>query len=424
MASIRSRTDNGMLFIDFYLQGKRCREQTLLANTAANRKRLEKLLAKIEEAIGLGAFAYRDFFPNSKNALKFDQVSTSVADAFANSVFPEEGQVKPTTPFFKDFANVWFDEKSVEWRTSHKKNVRHVLDHRLIPQFGEKVVGSITKADILAFRADLAKAQAWGKKQTLSNPRINKILMPLRQILCEAADRFDFRMPFQNIKQLKIKRTDVQPFTLEQVKAIIDTVRIDFKDYFTVRFFTGMRTGEIHGLKWKYVDFDRRLILVRETVVDGEETYTKTDSSQRDIQMSQLVFDALKHQEKATRHLSDFVFCNRVGTVLDYKNVNNRVWKPLLRHLGLQLRRPYQTRHTAATLWMGAGENPEWIARQLGHANTEMLFRVYSRYVPNLTRRDGSAMERLLTGVMGDGQQHIVTGSDALVEETEEVTHD
>ena len=53
-------------------------------------------------------------------------------------------------------------------------------------------------------------------------------------------------------------------------------------------------------------------------------------------------------------------------------------------------------RHTAATLWLAAGENPEWIARQLGHANTEMLFKVYSRYVPNLTRQDGSAMERLL----------------------------
>lgn len=56
----------------------------------------------------------------------------------------------------------------------------------------------------------------------------------------------------------------------------------------------------------------------------------------------------------------------------------------------------YQTRHTAATLWLGAGENPEWIARQMGHTTTEMLFRVYSRYVPNLTRQDGSAFERLI----------------------------
>ena len=68
----------------------------------------------------------------------------------------------------------------------------------------------------------------------------------------------------------------------------------------------------------------------------------------------------------------------------------------LIKHFGYNKRRPYQTRHTAATLWLAAGEAPEWIARQMGHSTTEMLFKVYSRYVPNLTRQDGSAMERLL----------------------------
>ena len=202
--------------------------------------------------------------------------------------------IKKPTPLFKDFAETWFSEKSVEWRTSHRKTIRDDIDKRLVPRFGEMAVSEITKADILAYRADLAKAPARGKTQLLSNPRINKILNPLRQILCEAADRHDFRTPFQNIIQLRVKRTDVDPFSLGEVQKIINTARPDFRNYFTVRFFTGMRTGEVHGLKWKYVDFERRLILVRETVVDGEETYTKTDFSQRDIQMSQVVFDALK----------------------------------------------------------------------------------------------------------------------------------
>ena len=400
MASIRARSDTGMLFLDFRFRGERCREQTMLADNPANRKRLSKVLAKIEEQIFTGTFSYREFFPGSKNAAKFDQPAPIVQMTVIAQALGEQGGGK-ATPMFKDFAETWFAEKSVEWRTSHKKTVRDDIDKRLIPRFGERMVGNITKADILAFRADLAKAPARNKTNLLSNPRINKILNPLRQILCEAADRFDFRTPFQNIKQLRVKRTDVEPFSLDQVKRIIESVRLDFKQYFILRFFTGMRTGEVHGLKWKYVDFDRRLILVRETVVDGEETYTKTDSSQREIQMSQQVYDALKEQEKATRHIADFVFCNREGLPLDYKNVNNRVWKPLLRHLGLKVRRPYQCRHTAATLWLGAGENPEWIARQLGHTTTEMLFRVYSRYVPNLTRRDGSAFERLLAANLG-----------------------
>ena len=87
-----------------------------------------------------------------------------------------------------------------------------------------------------------------------------------------------------------------------------------------------------------------------------------------------------------------------------------RVQDRLLRHLELPLRRPYQTRHTAATLWLAAGENPEWIARQMGHTTTEMLFRVYSRYVPNLTRQDGSAFEAVLRRTLNDIQDDDIHG--------------
>lgn len=228
------------------------------------------------------------------------------------------------------------------------------------------------------------------------------MLNPLRQILNEAADRFDFRTPFDSVKQLKTKRTDVDPFTLAEVKQVLDTVRPDFKQYFTVRFFTGMRTGEVHGLKWKYIDFERRLILVRESIVLGEEDDLKTDSSQRDIQMTQIVYEALRAQQARTGQLSAYVFCNQAGNPIDNKNFINRVWSPLLRNLGLAHRKAYQMRHTAATLWLASGEAPEWIARQLGHTTTEMLFRVYSRFVPNLTRQDGSAIDRLLTRSFAD----------------------
>ncbi len=112
--------------------------------------------------------------------------------------------------------------------------------------------------------------------------------------------------------------------------------------------------------------------------------------------MTQIVFDALKAQRQASDELATYVFSNREGKPIDNKNFISRVWNPLLRHSELALRRPYQMRHTAATLWLASGEAPEWIARQLGHTSTEMLFRVYSRYVPNLTRRDGTAMDRLL----------------------------
>ena len=190
-------------------------------------------------------------------------------------------------------------------------------------------------------------------------------------------------------------KSDVDPFTLDEVRTILEKVRPDFKNYFTVRFFTGLRTSEVDGLQWRFVDFERRQILIRETIVRGEPGEAKTVGSVREVQMSEPVFEALQAQQKVTGH-GRYVFCNSNGAPLDHNNVCKRVWYPLLRFLGITQRRPYQTRHTAATLWLAAGEAPEWIARQLGHTSTEMLFRVYSRFVPNLTRRDGSAMGRLL----------------------------
>ena len=189
----------------------------------------------------------------------------------------------------------------------------------------------------------------------------------------------------------------MEPFTLQEVNLILNTVREDMRNYYIVRFFTGMRTGEIDGLKWKYVDLERRQILIRSTIVAGiEEEDGKTYDSIRDIEISEVVCQALKRQRLVTFRKSEYVFCNSVGQPLDHNNVTKRVWYPLLRHLGLARRRPYVTRHTAATLWLAAGENPLWIARQLGHSSTEMLYKVYGRFVPNLTRLDGSAFDRLL----------------------------
>jgi len=392
MGNVRTRPETGQLFLDFKYQGLRMREQTALPDTPANRKRLQKALDRIEAEIALGSFDYSKTFGKPLPSRAGGDVVAEPAGADVTA----QPDKRPNTPPFREFANQWFTEAEVSWRRSYTITQRGALDKYLIPYFADKVVGSITKADVLAFRASLAKVPARKSTETLSNRRVNSVMKPLRQILNEAADRFEFTSAFRNIKPLKMKRSDVNPFSLEDVQRILNTVRADYRNYFTVRFFTGMRTGEVHGLKWKYIDFDHGLILVRESIVLNEEDELKTDGSMRDIQMNQLVAEALRAQFEVTGKTSEYVFALRNGKPIDNQNFLNRIWSPLLRHLNLPHRRAYQMRHTAATLWLASGEAPEWIARQLGHTSTEMLFRVYSRYVPNLTRRDGSAMERLL----------------------------
>jgi len=407
MAKVVVRKETGKLVIDFTYRGVRCREQTALTDTSANRRRAGPILARLQAAVADGSFRYAEFFPGSALAARFDQTQKTalpvsqpnVQIGGAGTVVADEAQ----TPSFADFVTDWMRNHEVEWRRSHIKVLKSTVDSHLLPYFGSKPVAQITKADVLAFRTHLGKLPGRGGA-SLSNKRINGILGPLKQVLAEAAELHGFASPVTTLKPLKVRKIDIEPFTLDEVQRILATVRADFRDYFIVRFFTGMRTGEIHGLKWQYVDFANRLILVRETFVLGEDEYTKTDGSQREIRMNQVVFDALERQHAATREVSEYVFCNREGKPLDNDNFTDRVWYPLLRHLGFKLRRPYQTRHTAATLWLASGEAPEWISRQLGHSSTEMLFRVYSRFVPNLTRQDGSAIERLLASRFASGR--------------------
>jgi integrase len=107
------------------------------------------------------------------------------------------------------------------------------------------------------------------------------------------------------------------------------------------------------------------------------------------------------------------------GHPLDAVNFTNRVWYPLLRHLGMTLRPPYQMRHTAATLMLASGENAEWVAKVLGHATTEMLFRVYSRFVPNLTRQDGRAFAGLINSHAAEPKPSAPTPQDVDSMDTE-----
>ena len=383
MATMRGRF--GKLVVDFRYLGKRCREKTSLEDNAANRKKLAQVMKKMEAEITLGIFDYAAYFPKSERA----QEMMALADRAEACI--------SRNPTFRQFVDIWYEEKKIEWRPSYRQKTQIILNKYLLPEFGGKAVHAIKKPDLLTFRSSLAKVR-YGKdgQSSLSVARINQIMILLRMILEEASDRHDFEMPYKNIKNLKQARPDVNPFTLSEVWLILKHVRADYKPYYTIRFFTGMRTSEIDGLKWDCINFDRREISIRAALVNGEMGPTKTLGSQRDIAMSQLVYDALLEQKARTFGKSDFVFCNSQGNPMEYRNVNRRVWKPTLALLGLKHRRAYQTRHTAATLWLAAGENPEWIARQMGHSSTEMLFRVYSRYVPDITRQDGSAMDNLL----------------------------
>src|SRR5659263_281625 len=119
MPSIRSRVDNGLLFFEFRFEGARCREQTLLTDSPANRKKLEKVLDKIESEITAGTFIYANYFPNSKALQRLARKSgvTDVAEtpiAQAVQALAIGAQAADLGPLFSEFSSQSVDQHSIE----------------------------------------------------------------------------------------------------------------------------------------------------------------------------------------------------------------------------------------------------------------------------------------------------------------------
>lgn len=301
---------------------------------------------------------------------------------------PIIGRQSREVPLLCEFASLWVEGNRPVWKASYVKTVLNTLSLWIVPGLGFWRVDNIDRAALIEFRAQVARHE-----RRPSAARINKIMSILRALLVEAGRQFDFDPHGGTLRKLRERRRDVQPFSPLEVQQIVEAAGPVWGDYYLVRFLTGLRTAEIDGLKWSYIDFESRKILVRETIVEGIVDSTKTESSERDVDMVPAVVAALLRQRERTRSRSEFAFCSRAGTPLRHGNVRKRIWLPLLKTLGLAPRRQYETRHTYATLMLAAGENPEYIRRQMGHRDTTMLFTVYSRFVPNVTRRDGSAFE-------------------------------
>ncbi len=284
---------------------------------------------------------------------------------------------------FKHHSEEWLKQRKLHVKPSTLRDDFSIFKNYLNPYFGEMSLSRITEADIERFISTLGH---------LSPKRINNVMVPLKTLFKTAYRRKEIKEnPCQFIKKLKEPKPEIFPLSFDEVKRFLKKVDHDFFGYFTTAFLTGMRPNELIALKWKNVDLALGKITVREGRVHGIESSPKTESSYREIDILTPLKKILLDQKAKTFFRGDYIFVTKDATPLDNDNLRNRVWYPTLKKAGLRERTMYQTRHTFATLMLSSGENPSWVAQMMGHTSTEMLFKRYAKFIPNLTRSDGSA---------------------------------
>ncbi|NAZ93410.1 tyrosine-type recombinase/integrase [Vibrio toranzoniae] len=384
MAHIRVRP-NGRIQFDIHVYGQRFREGTKQMASPKNLRLAQAALKQMNAEIDLGTFQYRDYFPDSKKVDLFERLQ--------REKYPDR-----LYPFFNDFANQWYERQKGNWKSSYQSVVKNTLEHYLIPHFGNTLVSEVSLSQVEFFRQTLQEGRKDDGTRKLTNKRINNILWPLIAIISLAAEEHDFKYPFRRYKSLKEEKADSKPLTMEEVRTFLECCDEQWHDYFLLRFWTGMRSCEVHGLHWEHIDFDHRLIRVRQNYVNGEICDVKTPKSRRDLQMCDTLYAAFKRQWNKRQDNSPFVFPSKTGEGLNTKYISQKIWHPTLKKAGLTPRRAYETRHTAAVLHIAAHENPLFISHKLGHSDTNLLFEVYAPYVANASRQDGNAFNDMMLG--------------------------
>lgn len=218
--------------------------------------------------------------------------------------------------------------------------------------------------------------------------------------------------PANNVDLPKQIRKEMQFLTAPQVERFLEAATYDrWGIFFSFAIATGMRPGEVMGLMWKDVDWTRRTVTVRRSLVRDRKgggwrfKETKTSRSRRMLVVPPSLVTELKDYREAQlvdRRAEDYadhdlVFATSKGLPLRARNLTRRHLRPTLRAAGLpDTLRLYDLRHTTASLLLAAGVSPKLISERLGHASVVLTLDVYSHVIPSMQEAAADMLETIL----------------------------
>lgn len=356
--------------IDFYYSGVRCRERLKLAPTPANLAFARRKRDAVLHEIAVGTFIYSAHFPNSRRASLF-------------------GKAHRMLPTISKALDTYLQACRKSCALSTWQDYQSAIEHHLKPEFGDRRLDELTSTEI----------KAWIASLDISNKRINNILIPLRGMYSDAyGDEVIDRNPMDRVKNLDVVHEEPDPFTPDEITAILGALTGQARNFFQFAFWSGLRTGELIALEWQDVDWVQATVHVRRSLTRKEIKEPKTKSGIRDVKLLTLAREAIEDQRKHTQLIGGRVFHNPRTSKpwQDDQQIRATAWSHALRRAEVRYRYPYQTRHTYASMLLSAGEDPMWVARQMGHSDWGMIRKVYARWIPELNPSAGMKIDALL----------------------------
>jgi integrase len=275
---------------------------------------------------------------------------------------------------------------------------------RVAPRIGQTKLTDVSPAMIQSLYADLTAAG-------LSAHSVRRTHAMLHRAFAQAVRWGEMlRNPCDAVDPPRAGRQEMRTLSAEQVTTLLAATRHDrLHAVYALAVTTGMRLGELLGLKWSDLDLDAGRLSIRRTLQRQRDSgltlcEPKTAQSRRTVELSRTAIAALRvHRSAQLRerlaapawHDHDLVFAGAAGGPLDPGGVSAGFQTALTR-AGLPAVRFHDLRHTAATLCLLSGVHVKYVSEMLGHTSVVITLDTYSHVVPTMHGIAARAMDELL----------------------------
>src|SRR5829696_5841779 len=283
---------------------------------------------------------------------------------------------------------------------------RYMVEPHIIPALGRLKLKDLNTTHVRSlYREKLDSG--------LSSATVCKMHSVLRKALKQAVmDNLIPRAPTDTVKPPTIEQKEIHPLDPEQMKALLEAASGDrLEALYVLAVHTGMREGELLGLKWEDVNLESGVLRLRHGLVrEGGKVKLgdpKTPKSRRSVRLTHTAAYALRsHLERQLGEMEEMgslyqpgglVFGTESGTLMNPSNLRQRSFKPLLKRAGLPDICFHDLRHTCATLLLSQGTHPKLVQELLGHATIAMTLDTYSHFLPSMGDQTVKAMEAALS---------------------------
>lgn len=318
---------------------------------------------------------------------------------------------EPSKMTVGEWLDIWLDQYLGAIKPRTADSYRTIVNVHLNPAFGVTKLTALQTADIQALYTALLR-----QEKPLSPKSLRNLHGVLHKALQQAVELGYLRgNPSTPCKLPKVEKIIIRPLDGPQIKALMQAVQGHrFEFVYLVTLFTGMREGEVLGLKWDCVDFQSGTVLIGQQLQrkrGGNAEYvfmSPKNGKVRKVTPAPFVLDILRQQQVRQAQWqqeagelwedSGLVFTNEIGQNLSPLSVY-KSFKVFAAQIGCPDARFHDLRHSYAVAAIQSGDDIKTVQENLGHHTAAFTLDVYGHVTDQMRQASADRMQRFITGL-------------------------